>query len=99
MKKTLLIIGMVFAAIFAQAQDNTLEILGHDFSTDYQGHDISIYKVQSMVEKPDGSIVLDNYFRRRIPGTSIMVGVGDGFYSISRQEVSVVDSTFLESNL
>ena len=100
MKKVLLSIAFVLAVVFVSAQDNTLEILGHDFSTDYQGHDIPIYKVQSMVEKPDGNIVMANLFRRRFyPGSSTMVNVGYGFYSISRQEVAVVDSTFLESNL
>ena len=100
MKNSLLIIGMLLAAFFAQAQNNTFEILGHNFSTDYQGHDIAIYKAQSMIEKPDGDIVMANLFRRRLsPGSSIMVNVGNGFYTISRQEVAVADSTFLESDL
>ena len=100
MKKTILTIAFALTAVFASAQNNTLEILGHNFSTEYQGHDIPTYKVQSMVEKPDGNLVVANLFRRRLyPGSSTMVNVGNGFYTISCQEVSVVDSTFLESDL
>ena len=100
-KATLLIIAVVLAAIMAQAQNNTLEILGHTFSMvfNYDGntYNAPIFKTCKMVEKPNGDLLLDNYFRRRVsPNASTMVSIGDGFYTVSRQGLVVTDSTFLE---
>ena len=100
MKNSKLFLVLLALLLFtrAHAQNNTLEILGHNFSMDYQGHDIPIFKVLSMVEKPDGDIVMANLFRKRIsPGSSLMENIGDGLYTISRHEVAVTDSTFIES--
>ena len=102
MKKATLLIAVVLVAIMAQAQNNTLEILGHNFSTVYNydsgTYNAPIFKTCTMMEKPNGDLLLDNYFRRRVsPNASTMVSIGDGFYTVSRQGLAVTDSTFLES--
>ncbi len=104
MKKAILSIVFAFAAIFAIAQDNTLEIMGHNFSSVFiynnSPHNIGVNKTFTLVEKPDGDLLLCNLFRRKLsPSSSIYVNIGDGFYTISRQNLIVTDSTFLESNL
>ena len=104
MKKLPLFIAFAFAAIFARAQNNTLEVLGHNFSTVFEYNNVSynapLTKTYNIVEKPDGNILIANLYRRKLhPSSPTMVNIGDGFYTISRQEVAVADSTFLESNI
>ena len=104
MKKILLSLAFALVASFAHAQGNTLEIMGHNFSTVFvynnTPHNIGIDKTFTMVEKPDGDLLLCNLFRRKLtPTSSTYVNIGDGFYTISRQDLVVTDSTFLESNL
>lgn len=90
MKKILLSLAFALVASFAHAQGNTLEIMGHNFSTVFvynnTPHNIGIDKTFTMVEKPDGDLLLCNLFRRKLtPTSSTYVNIGDGFYTISRQ--------------
>lgn len=104
MKKLYLIIIFALSASIVQAQNNTLEIMGHNYNTVFtynnNQYTAGINKTSKMVEKPDGDLLLANLFKRRMhPGSSISVNIGDGFYTVSRQNLMVTDSTFLEANI
>ena len=104
MKKFYLFIAFALVVSFVQAQNNTLEVLGHNFSTTFEYNNVpynaQLTKTYNMIEKPDGNILIVNLYRRKLhPSSPVTVNIGDGFYTISRQEVAVADSTFLESNI
>ena len=104
MKKSYLFIAFALVVSFVQAQNNTLEVLGHNFSTTFEYNNVpynaQLTKTYNMIEKPDGNILIVNLYRRKLhPSSPVTVNIGDGFYTISREEVAVADSTFLESNI
>ena len=88
MKKTILFLALILTATFAWAQNGNIETLWHSFQIPLQNLSVPADRLLNMVEKPDGNILIDVYFR-----TS--VNVGNGFYTVSRQNPVVVDSTFL----
>ena len=100
MKKRILLLAFISASFLAQAQ--TFETLGHNFATVYlynnEQHIIGIHKTLSLVEKPNGDILADMYFRIKDPSTHAYVNVRNGFYTLSKQGFCVADSTFLEAN-
>ena len=95
MKKVLAILALAAAMSLAQAQ--SMETLWHNFGHQKEGWVVGPYRIHCITGKPDGNIVADVSFigaeRWNIEN------VGNGFYTISPETATIMDSTFLEANL
>lgn len=102
MKQPILTLAIILASFLAHAQDNSLDTLGHDFTTVFVYEEVPhlfrAHKCLTLLEKADGDIIADMYFRIRDPSNNTINNLCNGFYTISRQNFSVVDSTFLDAD-
>ena len=71
MKQPILTLAIILASFLAHAQDNSLDTLGHDFTTVFVYEEVPhlfrAHKCLTLLEKADGDIIADMYFRIRDP--------------------------------